>query len=90
LKHYRENGLTPCEKKSGGRANNKRSIQFEAIKYVCDFLKISSEKHALVLPGRVPGYKATDICLLPSSETKEKVYKEYCASLALLEKGNIS
>ena len=32
------------------------------------------EANVMVLPGRVPGYKSSDIQLLPSSTTKQKKY----------------
>ena len=31
----------------------------------------------MVLPGRVPGYKSSDIQLLPSSTTKHQVWELY-------------
>ena len=36
-----------------------------------------TEANAMVLPGRVPGYKSSDIQLLPSSTTKHKVWELY-------------
>ena len=50
---------------------------------LCDFLDIEreiafitnfAEDHALALPGRIPGCKREVVKLLPSSETKVKVY----------------
>ena len=35
------------------------------------------EANAMILPGRVPGYKRSDIQLLPSSTTKHKVWELY-------------
>lgn len=78
---YKTNGLVPKEKKSGGRANNINSIQLEDIKRVVQFLTNYASQNALVLPGRVPGFKRDDIKLLPSSHTKVKVYEDYKASL---------
>lgn len=37
--------------------------------------------HAILLPGRIPGYKRTDVQLLPSSTTKRQVWQQYCSSL---------
>ena len=59
----------PKEKRSGGQGNNTRAQSFEDIQY--------SEHHALVLSGRVPGFKRDDVKLLPSAETKAKVYGVY-------------
>ena len=36
-----------------------------------------TESNAMVLPGRVPGYKRSDIQLLPSSTTKHKIWDLY-------------
>ena len=36
-----------------------------------------SEANAMVLPGHVPGYKSSDIQLLPSSTTKHQVWELY-------------
>ena len=44
------------------------------------------ESNAILLPGRIPGYKRDDIKLLPSSCTKRAVwvlYQESAASLSL-------
>ena len=37
----------------------------------------------MVLPGRVPGYKRSDIQLLPSSTTKHKVWELYQQAAAV-------
>ena len=36
-----------------------------------------TESNAMVLPGRVPGHKRSDIQLLPSSTTKHKIWDLY-------------
>ena len=40
-------------------------------KNVVKFLQNYSENHAILLPGRIPGYKRDDLQLLPSSTTKK-------------------
>ena len=45
------------------------------------FITNYAEQHALVLPGRVPGFKRSDIRLLPSSETKASVWRLYKAAM---------
>ncbi|KAK6167396.1 hypothetical protein SNE40_021432 [Patella caerulea] len=78
LKHYKEFGLTPREKKSGGRhASDKRLLTHDDICRVVTFIINFAELHALVLPGRVPGFKRFDIKLLPSHYTKSKVFLSY-------------
>ena len=74
LDWYKTEGLVPKEKKSGGRKSNTKCLMFEDIKRVVQFLTNYADVHALVLPGRVPGFKRDDIRLLPSSHTKTKVY----------------
>jgi len=81
LKHYKEHGIQPKEKKSGGRKSNTRSFDFEDTKRVVRFLTNYACVNALVLPGRVPGFKREDISLLPSSHTKISVYNCYKESI---------
>jgi len=80
-KWYKAEGLVPKEKKSGGRANNRRSLVIDDVKRVVQFVIGYAHDHALVLPGRVPGFKREDIKLLPSSHGKGKVYASYRDSL---------
>ena len=81
LKWYEANGLVPKEKRSGGRRNNTRAHSFEDIQRAVAFVSQYAEHHALVLPGRVPGFKRDDVKLLPSAETKAKVYGVYAATM---------
>ena len=75
--HYTQEGLTPCDKKSGGRRRNTRSFTFEDFKHTASFITNYAEEHALDITGRVPGFSRDDIKLLPFSETKRKVYSVY-------------
>ncbi|KAI7806078.1 hypothetical protein IRJ41_025886 [Triplophysa rosa] len=77
LSHYKENGIEPKEKKSGGRKSNTRSFEFEDIPRAVRFLTNYASENVLVLPGRVPGFKRDDIQLLSSSHTKVSVYNCY-------------
>ena len=43
----------------------------------CIFTCDMTEANAMVLPGRVPGYKSLDVQLFPSSTTKNKVWELY-------------
>ena len=63
--HYLQHGLCPLLKKSGGRKNNTRSVSFEQLQEVVSFISNHTDVHGLVLPGRVPGFKSSDIKLLP-------------------------
>jgi len=79
LRHYKENGIALRERKSGGRRQTARNLSFEDITTVVSFINNFAEQHALVLAGRVPGFKRTDLRLLPSNETKASVWRRYKA-----------
>ena len=55
----------------------KHALAHSSIQYVVRFLYIYAEQHALLLPGRVPGYSRTDTQLLPSSVRKRSVWIVY-------------
>jgi len=83
--HYLATGLTTRQ-----HGNTKR-IPHNALSYretanVVKFLKNYAANHAILLPGRIPGYKRDDLQLLPSSTTK-KVVTSYWAWLET--KGNM-
>lgn len=58
--HYRAFGLTLRVHGNKGRLP-KKTCSFEATKQVSTFISNYAEEHALVLPGRVPGFKRTDV-----------------------------
>ena len=43
---------------------------------------ISTDSNAMLLPGRVPGYKDSDVKLLPSSTTKHAIWELYLQAAA--------
>jgi len=55
----------------------KHALSHASIEYVVRFLYTYAEQHALLLPGRIPGYSRTDIQLLPSSVSKRAVWRVY-------------
>ena len=77
-----ENELTPRV-----HGNTKRlpvhTITLKSVEYVVRFLLNFAEQHALLLPGRVPGYSRDDIKLLPSSTTKRAIWKVYKEAAAV-------
>ncbi|ELT98207.1 hypothetical protein CAPTEDRAFT_212414 [Capitella teleta] len=78
IRQYKEEGLVPREKRSGGRRTaNKRLLTFNDVKGVSQFMKNHTKTHALALPGRIPGFKRTDIMLLPTAHTRVFVYIVY-------------
>ena len=40
------------------------------------------DSNAMLLPGRVPGYKDSDVMLLPSSTTKHTIWEQYIQAVA--------
>ena len=53
------------------------SLTLNVVQEVIRFLHNYCDKHALLLPGHVPGYSHTDIKLLPSSTSKRGIWKIY-------------
>ena len=76
----KEHGLTPRQHGNTGRlpAN---TVSFADTQRVVEFLYTYAEANAILLPGRITGYKSTDVQLLPSSTTKRQVWQQYCSSL---------
>ena len=82
-----ERSPTKCERPlQGGRLTNthkntKRSpyhaMPFDATLYVLTFLHNYTEENAILLPGRIPGYKQDNIKLLPSTPSKAVRNREY-------------
>ena len=72
--HYLANGL-----ETRVHGNRKRlshnSNSPETINNVVKFVQNYTEVNAILLPGRIPGYKRDDIKLLPSSRSKTVSYK---------------
>ena len=60
-KHYLEHGMD-------------RTLSFVEITSLVKFIENYAEQHAILLPGRIPGYKRDDIKLLPSSTSKKVEY----------------
>ena len=56
------------------------ALTFESIKHVVSFIENYAEDHAILLPGRIPGYKRSDLQLLPCSTTKRSVWRTYCSA----------
>ena len=74
VKHYRNNGLTVQV-----HGNKKRlpssTFSAETVKNVVKFIMNTAEEQALLLPGRIPGFKRVDVKLLPSVLTKHGLWK---------------
>ena len=63
------------------RRKPKHALAIEEIKSLVTFLNNYDEKNAILLPGRIPGYKCDTIQLLPSSSTKKVHIHTYIHSL---------
>ena len=55
----------------------KHTLTYEDVKHVVSFIVNYAEDHGILLPGRIPGYKRTDLQLLPCSTTKRSVHRLY-------------
>ena len=89
LKHYGKNGLTLRT-----HGNSKRlpssSSSAETVEQVIKFINNVAEEQALLLPGRVPGFKRIDVKLLPSNLTKKGLWRRYsdiCTSMGKVSVG---
>ena len=83
--HYVTEGLVPRIHGHAGRTAPNALVLGE-VKGIITFVMQYVESNAILLPGRIPGYKRDDIKLLPSSCTKRAVwvlYQESAASLSL-------
>ena len=77
IRWYEENGLIPKEKRAGGCRNNVRTHSHADLERTVAFINNYAEEHGLAMPGRIPGCRKDGAKLLPSSETKVKVYGAY-------------
>ena len=73
---YHHNGIT---QRTHGNYNRLPHNGFttEDLKQIVSFIKNYAEAHAILLPGRIPGYKSSDVQLLPTHTTKKEVWMEY-------------
>ena len=70
-----------------GHDNNTRAYSLDDTKRTVAFISNYADDHALVLPGRVPGFQRddkSDIRLMPSCETKVKVHAAYTTAMSNL------
>ena len=81
VKNYWLNGLSL---RTHGNKKRLPSSAFSAatIERVVKFIMNVAEDQALLLPGRVPGFKRIDVKLLPSSMTKSRLWKSYQGACA--------
>ena len=75
----REVGLVP-RVHGNARRLPPNALTYESIKHVVSFIENYAEDHAILLPGRIPGYKRSDLQLLPCSTTKRSVWNICCSA----------
>ena len=76
-KHFNKVGL---QERMHGLAHVKspqKRMPFESILRIKSYIQNYSEQVSLVLPGRVNSFSNPDLLLLPSNDTKQKVYNSY-------------
>ena len=73
-KSWIENGLCPRVRSTVLPHN---TTKLSDIQHVVRFILHYAEENAILLPGRIPGYKRDDLQLLPSSTTKRDVWERY-------------
>ncbi|KAK5931551.1 hypothetical protein CesoFtcFv8_000162 [Champsocephalus esox] len=61
----------------GGRVVTKRVLSFEDIQRIVRFITNFADVFAMPLPERIPGFKRTDISVLPTTESKSSVWRKY-------------
>lgn len=67
---YLQNGLSPRSHGNAGRSSH-NALSYTQINNIVKFIQNYAEQHAILLPGRIPGYKRDDLKLLPSSDSKK-------------------
>jgi len=83
--HYLANGLVPRRHGNTGRVPS-NTLSLEDAQHVVHFILHYAEANAILLPGRIPGYKRDDVQLLPCSTTRRSVWLIYQEARELLYK----
>jgi hypothetical protein len=60
----------PRKKRCGGHLARKRVLSYEDTQWIVHYVINFTNIHAVPLPGRIPGFKKSDILMLPTFETK--------------------
>lgn len=81
IKFYKQYGLAPRMKRSGGRVLSSRLLTVQDIQRLKQFIVNFADVHAMPLPGRIPGFKRSDIQVLPTTETMTSVWRKYKAQM---------
>ena len=69
---FLENGLV--EREHGNTKNRPHNaLTFARITNMLKFIENYAEKHAILLPSRIPGFKRDDVSVLPTSDSKQVI-----------------
>ena len=72
--HFLATGLTTRRHKRS-KCLPHNALSFVEVKNIFRFLNNYAETYAVLLPGRIPGYKRDDIQLLPTCTTKKVSFR---------------
>ena len=77
----KEDGVLPRQHGNHRRVP-RHAFRLEETQAVITFIRNYTEQNGIHLPGRIPGFKKTDIQLLPCHMTKKAVWRLYCQAVA--------
>ncbi|KAF3837845.1 hypothetical protein F7725_009613 [Dissostichus mawsoni] len=80
IRFYKEHGFAPRLRR-GARVMSRRVLSFEDIQRIAHFINNFADVFSTPLPGRIQGFKRTDIRVLPTTKTKSSVWRKYKAQM---------
>lgn len=82
-KAYVKNGLQPIQHGNRFRLPS-HAFTTHDLNSITSFLTNYAEDNGILLPGRIPGFKRSDLVLLPTSNTKKSIWQCYVKSCGTL------
>ena len=82
-KLYIENGLEPIIHGNSFHLPH-HAFNTADLKNTTSFINNYAEANAILLPGRIPGYKSCDLQLLPTHSTKRSIWESYIKACATM------
>jgi len=70
--HFLDQGLVVREH-GNVKKRPHNALTFARITSILKFIENYAEQHAILLPGRIPGFKRDDVSVLPSSDSKQVI-----------------
>lgn len=87
--HYEEHGI--CQRMHGNTNRVPENVTpHSTIEDFRIFLENYVEENGIILPGRIPGFKSTDVTVLSSSESKMSVWRVYHSTCEVSNKRAVS